>query len=170
MKIINTLKSYFKNEEIKKDYTITTIDNVYDKDTSNSLDYEIEMLKKKCDFYDKYFTRYDYDLTSVDDQNDHFGLSQLSVSVIAGYCIITGRLATSTNVSGGEVIKFPVNLSPNVEYVGYGTTAVIDGVEYKIRLVIEQSNPSQMYIYFYDEIPSGKSVLINMVYPLDIFR
>lgn len=170
MKILNIIKSYFKNNEIKKDFNITTTDNVYNKDTSNSLDYEIEMLKKKCDFYDNYFTRYNYDLTGVDGQNTNFGLSQLSVSVIAGYCIITGRLATSSAVTGNQVIKFPINLSPRLDYVGYGTNTVIDGVEYKIRLAVEKSNPSQMSIFFYDEIPSGKSVLINLVYPLDIFR
>lgn len=170
MNIINTIKKFFKNNTLKNNFSVSTIDNIYDKTSLNSMDYEIKLIKDKNKFYDSYLTRFNYDLSTVPEQNNNFGLSQLSVDVIAGFCIISGRIATSNNVIGNQIIKFPVDLSPSKEYIGKGEVCVIDGDEYKIRIQIEKSNPKQMSIFFYDEIPSGKSILINLVYPLNIFR
>ena len=170
MKILNTIRKFFKNNELKDDFSISTEDNIYNKETKYPLDVDLDMLKRKDDDITKFVSPINYKLYNVTDQNTHFGYSQLTVSVIAGMCIISGRLATSQAVSGQEVIKLPTNLTPLDEYVGYGTVIVIDGTEYKIRLIIERDHPDQMVIYFYDEVPTSSSILINIVYPLSLYR
>ena len=162
MKIINTFKKYFKNNEFKNNLSLTSTDNVYDKYNDKMYDRMYEDLKMYVDTLVRYNNPQIYNFSDTED----FWCNNLKLFIVGNIAYLTGTIyPKASGKNGAYNIPLPMMVFPKVNGVLEWCPVVIDGVTYKIHYQIENPYFSVLNIFFYDTIPQA-SVPINMVIPL----
>lgn len=165
MKIINTIKNYFKSSENKINLSYSSSDNILLKQEVESLDLKLkehENLIQGLINYTK--TRYYKPDTS---ENENLGAGEFDIIVTNNIVNMSGRIIAKTDLSGQYYMTLPSNFRPKADYVGYWTTVIVDGVEYKFHIQVDRTYPNRLNIYSYDTFPSGSSIVFQLTYPLD---
>ena len=162
MKFINTIKNYFKNNELKKDLSLTSIDNVLDKNTNMMYDRVISDLKTYVDTLVNYNTLQVYDIEETTD----FYCGNCKLIIVGNIAYVTGSLYSKTDLQGSYEIPLPFLVFPKTERVWDWSPIVVNGVTYKQHTQIETPDYDHIFIYFYDEFPANNSIPINLIIPL----
>lgn len=161
MKIINTIKKYFNNE-LKHNMSLTSIDNLYDKENNQIYDRIYEDLKLYVDTLVRYNTPQIYDF---DDTSD-FYCNNLKLCIVGNIAYINGRLYPKADGKQGHYdIPLPLKIFPNVNGILDWSPIIIDGTEYKMHAQVGDPNFDNIDLYLYDAFPVA-SIPINIVIPL----
>lgn len=165
MKIINSLKKYFTNDEIKNNFVITSDDNSYSKINNEMLDLKIKELSNLVQGL--------INLTNIrvyqpdTSSNSYVSGQEFRIVVVNNIAYFTGRLVSKQALSGAFEVDLPVNLRPITDYIGIRSIILESGNEYRFQILVEKANPTKLKIYAYDEFPVNIGILISFSYPLD---
>lgn len=165
MKIINTLKKYYKNNETKNNFSNSSTDNILLKEQLKTLDLKIKeqdnLIQGLINFTN--IKHYTIDTT----ENENFNAVELDISVTNNIVIMSGRLISKTQLSGQYYITLPTNLRPKNGYVGYWANIIVDGNNYRFHIQVDKAYPSRLNIFSYDTFPIGSPIVFQLTYALD---
>lgn len=165
MKIINSLKKYFKNNELKNNFSLSSSDNILLKEKLEMLDMKLReqdnLINSLIDFTK--VKHYQVDTS----ENEDFSGENLDIAVSNNIVNFSGNLLSKTQLFGQYYITLPTNLRPKKNYVGYWSVVVVDNVSYKFHIQVDKENPGRLNIFSYDTFPANNPIVFDLTYLLD---
>lgn len=171
MNILNSIKKYFKlkTDAEKQIFSLTSADNVLDKNTKFYIDERIDALKRYCDTLSNFVEPQIYQMPENSRVSNNPNL--INVVILGKLCLITGVVYLTTGggglPTGSTEIDLPLNLKPQSNECHTNNKMRIDGTEYNVQFMVTRNKPSKLLIYCNPSIPEGKTLPINLIFPLD---
>lgn len=164
MKISNTNTKYV-NGDTQTLFDVSSADNILVKENKDMLDLELKLLDNDVKAIMNQLAPKHYFIDTS--QNSSIGASAFVITIVNNVVYLSGRLVAKQALNGEYKLTLPISCRPKAEYVGNWAPVIIDGVIYRMHLDIHRNSGNELYLFFYDTIPQGASVVTNLCYPLD---
>lgn len=164
MNILNTIKKYFLNNNIKTNFIKTTNDNSFDKITLESLDFKLNEIESIVNGLINFTELQRFNIATPSWASNN----TLSLFIIGRICVITGGIYMGNPLPvGNHIIDLPISVRPRKNQIINDSPHIASGITYNTRITLSRNNSKRIELYNYNEIPAQRTLGFTLIFDLD---